>query len=53
MLAVEVAGLDWLPNVVAFVGGIVLTLGLVLAIWVGWVRDPGPGSLAESWEADR
>lgn len=52
MLAVEVAGLDWLPSVVAFVGGILLTLGLVLTIWAGWARDPGASAFPEALNAD-
>lgn len=52
MLAVEVAGLEWLPSALALTGGVVFTVGLALTIWAGWVWDPRAAVFPEVPEAD-
>lgn len=53
MLAVEVAGLDWIASALPLAGGVVLTLGLVLTIWAGWVCDPRAATVVERRTTDR
>lgn len=53
MLAVEVAGLDWLPSTPALVAGVLFTVGLALTAWVGWTRDPRASYFLERLNTDR